>query len=226
MKIYESAVRKPVSTILIFVGAIVLGLFSLSRLSIDLYPELEIPMLSVITSYTGASAADIEQNITRRLESSLNTVSNLKKITSRSQDNMSVVILQFEWGANLDEASNDVRDVLGRVETYLPESADKPMIIKFSTSMMPIMYLYATADESYNGLYKLLDEKIANPLNRINGVGAVSISGSPRREVQVNANPQKIEAYSLTVEQIGQIIAQENSNIPAGAVNFRHKPGL
>ncbi|MCL2727673.1 MAG: efflux RND transporter permease subunit, partial [Bacteroidales bacterium] len=220
MKIYETAVRKPISTILLFIGVVVLGVFSLNRLSIDLYPEMEIPMLSVITSYPGASAADIEQNITRRLENNLNTVSNLKKITSRSQDNMSVVILQFEWGTFLDEASNDVRDALGRIERYLPEGADKPMIIKFSTSMMPIMYLYATAEESYNGLYKLLDEKIANPLNRIDGVGAVMISGSPVREVQVNVNPQRLEAYSLTIEQIGQVIAQENNNIPAGAMDI------
>ena len=220
MKIYETSVRKPVSTILIFIGAIVLGGFSLSRLSIDLYPDIEVPMLSVITSYAGASAADIEQNITRRLEDNLNTVSNLKKIISLSRDNMSVVILQFEWGSNLDEASNDVRDALGRVETYLPDGADKPMIIKFSTTMMPIMYLYATAEESYNGLYKLLDEKVANPINRIEGVGAVSIGGAPQREVQINVNPQKIEAYNLTVEQIGQIIAMENSNIPAGAMDI------
>ncbi|MCL2738283.1 MAG: efflux RND transporter permease subunit [Bacteroidales bacterium] len=220
MKIYETAVRKPVSTILLFIGVIVLGVFSLNRLSIDLYPEMEIPMLSVITSYPGAGAADIEQNITRRLEDNLNTVSNLKKITSRSQDNMSVVILQFEWGSSLDEASNDVRDALGRIERYLPEGADKPMIIKFSTSMMPVMYLYATAEESYNGLYKLLDEKIANPLNRIEGVGAVIISGSPVREVQVNVDPKKIEAYSLTIEQIGQVIAQENNNIPAGSMDI------
>ena len=220
MKIYETAVRKPISTLLIFAGAIVLGVFSLSQLSVDLYPEMEVPMLSVITTYPGASSSEIEQNITRRMEDNLNTVSDLKKITSRSQDNMSVVILEFEWGTNLDEASNDVRDALGRVETYLPDDAEKPMIIKFSTSMMPILYLYATANESYNGLYKLLDEKLANPINRINGVGAVSISGSPVREVQVNINPQKIEAYNLTVEQIGQIIAQENNNIPAGAMDI------
>ncbi len=220
MKIYETAVRKPVSTILIFAGAIILGLFSLNRLSIDLYPEMEVPYLSVLTSYAGASASDIEQNVSRILEDNLNTVSDLKKITSRSQENMSIITLEFEWGTNLDEASNDVRDVLGRVESLLPDDVDKPMIIKFSTSMMPIMYMYATADESYNGLYKLLDEKIANPLNRINGVGAVSISGAPTREVQVNVNPQKIEAYNLTIEQIGQIIASENSNIPAGAMDI------
>jgi HAE1 family hydrophobic/amphiphilic exporter-1 len=220
MKIYETAVRKPVSTILIFIGAIVLGLFSLNRLSIDLYPEIEVPMLTVVTTYAGTSAADIEQNITRVLEDNLNTVSDLKKITSQSQENYSIVILEFEWGTNLDEAANDVRDALGRVETYLPDDAEKPFIVKFSTSMMPIMFLSATAEESYEGLYKLLDEKVANPLNRINGVGAVNISGAPTREVQVNVDPQKIEAYHLTIEQIGQIIAQENANIPAGAMDI------
>ncbi|MDR3350452.1 MAG: efflux RND transporter permease subunit [Prevotellaceae bacterium] len=220
MKIYETAVRKPVSTILIFIGAIVLGLFSLNRLSIDLYPEIEVPMLTVVTTYPGTSAADIEQNITRILEDNLNTVSDLKKITSRSQENISIVILEFEWGTNLDEAANDVRDALGRIETYLPDNSEKPFIVKFSTSMMPILFLSATANESYEGLYKLLDEKVANPLNRINGVGAVNISGAPTREVQVNVDPQKIEAYHLTIEQIGQIIKQENANIPAGAMDI------
>ncbi len=220
MKLYETAVRKPVSTILIFIGAIILGLFSLNKLSIDLYPEMDFPALSVMTTYAGASAADIEQNVTKILEDNLNTISNLKKITSKSQDNMSIITLEFEWGSNLDEASNDVRDVLGRMETYLPDNVDKPMIIKFNSSMIPIMYLYATAQESYNGLYKMLDEKVANPINRINGVGAVSISGSPTREVQINVDPQKLEAYNLTVEQIGQIIAQENANIPAGAIDI------
>jgi HAE1 family hydrophobic/amphiphilic exporter-1 len=220
MKIYETAVRKPISTILIFIGAIVLGLFSLNRLSIDLYPEVEYPALSILTTYRGASAADIEQNITRTLENNLNTVSGLKKITSRSQENMSVITLEFEWGTPLTEAANDVRDVLGRMESYLPEGSDKPFIVKFSSSMMPVMYIYATAEESYSGLYKLLDEKVANPINRIDGVGAVNISGAPIREIQINIDPQKIESYRLTVEQIGQIIAQENANIPAGAMDI------
>ncbi len=220
MKIYETSVRKPISVILIFVGAIVLGLFSLTRLSIDLMPEMEIPTLSLLTSYPGASAVDIEQNVTKILEDNLNTVSNLKKITSKSQDNLSLVTLEFEWGSNLDEASNDVRDVIGRVQSLLPDDVEQPMLFKFSTSMIPIMYLSATANESYQGLNKLLEEKIANPLNRINGVGAVSISGAPIREIQINVDPNKLEAYKLTVEQIGSIIAQENINMPAGSLDI------
>ncbi len=220
MKIYETAVRKPVSTALIFIAAIVLGVFSFSKLSIDLYPDMDIPTISVFTTYSGASAADIETNITRPLEDQLNTVNNLKKITSTSQDNLSLISVEFEWGTNLDEASNDMRDVISRVERSLPENADRPQLFRFSMSMIPILFLSATAEESYGALYKILDEKIAQPLNRINGVGSVSISGAPVREVQVNVDPRKIEAYGLSVEQIGALIAQENSNIPAGNIDI------
>ena len=103
MKIYESAVRKPVSTVLMFVGVMVFGLFSLMNLAVDQYPEIEIPQISVITFYPGANAADIETNITRILEDNLNTVSNLKKLTSKSQDNVSMIIVEFEYGSDLTE---------------------------------------------------------------------------------------------------------------------------
>ncbi|MGL4907999.1 MAG: efflux RND transporter permease subunit [Bacteroidales bacterium] len=216
MKIFETSVRKPVSTALIFIAAIILGLFSLSKLSIDLYPDMDIPTITVYTSYAGANAADIETNITRLLEDNLNTVDNLKKITSTSQDNLSLVSVEFEWGSNLDEASNDMRDVIGRIERDLPDDADKPQLFRFNASMVPILYLAATANESYDALYKILDEKVVNPLNRVNGVGAISINGAPDREVQVNLEPKKLEAYNLSIEQIGQLIAQENMNVPAG----------
>lgn len=220
MKIYEVAVRKPISTILIFVGVIVMGLFSLRNLAIDLYPEMDLPTISVFTSYAGASAADIETNITKVLEDNLNTVNKLKKLTSKSYDNFSLVSLEFEWGANLDEASNDIRDAVSRVEPLLPEDAEKPMIFKFSSSMIPVLYLSATASESYNALYKILEEKVTNPINRVEGVGAVSISGAPVREIQVNLDPVKMEAYNLSIEQIGPIIAQENLNVPAGTLDI------
>ena len=108
MKIYESAVRKPVSTVLMFVGVMVFGLFSLMNLAVDQYPEIEIPQISVITFYPGANAADIETNITRILEDNLNTVSNLKKLTSKSQDNVSMIIVEFEYGSDLTEGANAV----------------------------------------------------------------------------------------------------------------------
>jgi hydrophobe/amphiphile efflux-1 (HAE1) family protein len=220
MSIYEKAVKKPISVILIFVGVIIMGLFSLRYLPIDLYPEIDPPIVSIFTFYQGASAADIETNVTRILEDNLNTVNNLKELTSTSKDNTSLVLLEFEWGTNLDEATNDIRDALGRVESYLPEGVEKPIIFKFSTSMIPIMLLSATAEESYPALTKILDEGIVNPLNRIEGVGAVSLSGGPKREIQVNVDPRKIEAYNLSVEQIGAVIGQENINLPGGNLDI------
>jgi len=205
---------------MIFIGIVVFGLFSLQRLSIDLYPEIDVPYIIVFTQYAGASAADIEKNITDLLERNLNTVSNLKRLTSQSRDHFSMVAIQFEWGTNLDEASNDIRDAISRVERYLPENAERPSIMKINTSMMPILFLSVTAEESFPALDKMLEEKVANPLNRIDGVGSVSISGTPVREIQVNLDPVKMEAYFLTIEQIGQVIASENLNMPAGSLDI------
>ncbi|MEG2365639.1 MAG: efflux RND transporter permease subunit, partial [Alistipes sp.] len=220
MKIYESAVRKPISTILIFVGVMVFGLFSLMNLAVDQYPEIEIPQISVITMYPGANAADIETNITRVLEDNLNTVTNLKKLTSTSQDNVSMITVEFEYGSDLNEGANEIRDVVSRCQSMLPDEIDYPTIFKFSTSMMPIMMLAITAEESYPALNKILDDKLVNVLNRVDGVGAVTVMGAPERQVQVNVDPQKLEAYNLTVEQLGQIIAAENVNIPSGTIDI------
>lgn len=220
MKIYESAVRKPISTVLLFVGVMVFGLFSLKNLAVDQYPEIEIPQISVIAFYPGANASEIETNITRVLEDNLNTVSNLKKLTSKSQDNVSMITVEFEYGSDLNEGANEIRDVVSRVQSLLPDGIEYPTIFKFSTSMIPVMMLAVTAEESYPALNKILDDKLVNVLNRVDGVGAVSVIGAPEREVQVNVDPTKLEAYNLTVEQLGQIIAAENVNVPSGTIDI------
>ena len=216
MSIYSASVKRPVTTILIFVGLIVIGLYSLMKLPVDLYPEIELPFVTVMTTYPGASASDIESNITRPLEDALNSVSNLKEITSTSSDGISVIFLNFEYGSNLDEAMNDIRSNLNFVTSFLPEDAEDPTIIKFNSSMMPIIFYAVTANESYAGLEKILDEKIVNPLNRIEGVGNVSLTGVPGRRIYVDIDPRKMEAYNLTIEQIGNILRAENINMPAG----------
>ncbi|GHV47822.1 multidrug transporter AcrB [Bacteroidia bacterium] len=220
MSLYSVAVKKPVSTALIFVAVIILGLYSLTRLSIDLLPKIEMNMIIVITSYPGASAADIEMNISKPLENTLNSVSDLKNISSQSRENVSLVILEFEYGIDMDVATNDVRDMLDRVKSVLPDDAENPVIFKFGTEDIPIMLLSVTSKESTNALYKILDEKVANPLARINGVGAVSIGGTPTRELQVYCDPYKLEAYNLTIEGISTIIAQENRNTPGGSIDI------
>ena len=220
MKIYESAVRKPISTCLLFLGVIIFGLFSLKNLAIDQYPEMDPPYITVATVYAGANAADIETNITRVLEDQLNSVDNLKEITSTSKDNVSMITLEMEWGSDLDVAMNDVRDIVSRTQTLLPDEVDYPTIFKFSSSMMPVMLLSVTADESYYAMDKILDDRLVNVLNRVNGIGSVSVIGQPVREIQVNVDPEKIEAFGLTIESIGGIIASENLNVPAGSMDL------
>jgi HAE1 family hydrophobic/amphiphilic exporter-1 len=220
MSIYSSSVKRPVTTILIFTALIVMGIYSLTQLPVDLYPEMELPFVGVVTTYSGASASDIETNITRPIESTLNSVSNLKEMTSRSSDGMSLIFMNFEYGTDLDEASNDIRSNLSFIENYLPEDAEKPTIMKFNSSMMPIIFYTITANESYRGLEKILDEKIVNPLNRIEGVGAVYLAGVPGRKVYIDVDPRKMEAYNLTIEQIGNILRAENLNMPAGYIEM------
>ena len=220
MKIYESAVRKPISTCLLFLGVIIFGLFSLKNLAIDQYPEMDPPYITVATVYAGANAADIETNITRVLEDQLNSVDNLKEITSTSKDNVSMITLEMEWGSDLDVAMNDVRDIVSRTQTLLPDEVDYPTIFKFSSSMMPVMLLSVTADESYYAMDKILDDRLVNVLNRVNGIGSVNVIGQPVREIQVNVDPEKIEAFGLTIESIGGIIASENLNVPAGSMDL------
>lgn len=220
MKPYETAVKNPVGTALIFIGVVLIGLMFYRQLPIDLFPNIDMNIVSVMTSYSGAGAEDVEANVTRPLEDALNSTEKLKEITSQSKDGISIIILEFEYGTNMDEVMNDVRDKVSMISGYLPDGTEDPMILKFSSDMIPVVILSATARESSAALYKILDEQVANPLNRISGVGTVSVSGAPEREVQVNVIPQKLEAYNLSVEQIAQVIAAENVNVPAGNIDI------
>ena len=220
MSIYGNAVRRPITTIMIFVALIVLGFYSLNKLPIDFYPDIDFPAISVITTYAGASAADIETNVTRTIEDGLNSVGNLKNISSTSRDNMSIVVCEFEWGTNLDEASNEMRDAISFAEQFLPEEVDKPTLFKFSSSAMPILFYGVTAEESFPAIANILDEKIVNALNRIDGVGSVGLMGAPGREIQVDIDPRKMESYGISVEMIAGVLNSENLNLPAGNIEM------
>ena len=207
-------------TTLCFVAVAILGLFSLSTLPIDLYPDVENNTIMVMTTYQGASAQDIEQNVTRPLENALNAVNDLKHITSKSRENISVITLEFEYGKDIDVLTNDVRDKLDMVKSSLPDNAETPIIFKFSSDMVPIVMLSVKASESMPGLYKIVDDAVANPLARISGVGSVSISGAPKREIHIYVDPKRLEAYNLSIETISSIITAENRNIPGGSFDI------
>ena len=216
MSLFEGAVKKPIMTSLCFLAVAIFGLFSLSKLPVDLYPDIDTNTIMVMTTYSGASASDIENNVTRPLENSLNSVSNLKHITSKSSENISIITLEFEYGHDIDVLTNDVRDKLDMISSRLPDDAETPIIFKFSTDMIPILLLSVQAEESQSALYKILDDNVVNPLARVPGVGTVSISGAPKREINVYCDPIKLEAYNLSVETISSVIGAENKNVPGG----------
>ena len=220
MSIYNTAVNKPISTLMVFLAIMVLGIASYIQLPVDQYPKMDPPYITVMATYPGANAADIEENVAKILEDQLNSVDDLKEMTSTSYDNLAVVSLEFEWEVNLDEASNDVRDAVDKAMNNLPDDIDRPTIMRFNTSMMPILIYAITAEESYPGIDKILDDKLITRLNRVDGVASVIVSGAPERVVYVDLDPNKLDAYNLTLEQIGSKILAENKDISSGNVKM------
>jgi len=220
MSIYKTAIQKPITTALIFVAVIVIGVFCYTQLPIDQFPEMEPPYITVMTTYPGASASEMETNVSKVMENALNSTDHLKHIYSTSKDNISMVTLELEWGCNMDEAVNDVRSYVDMTKTNLPDNCGTPVIFKLSTSTMPIAMYSITANETYPGLDKILNDEIVPQLNHIDGIGNISTSGAPDRHIYVDLDQQKLDAYGLTVEQVGQVVAANNLNLSSGTVKM------
>ncbi len=220
MAIYKTAIEKPVTTALIFVAVIVVGIYSFIKLPIDMFPQMDPPYITVMTTYPGASASEMETNVTKYMENALTSVDHLKHITSQSKDNMSMVMLELEWGANMDEAVNDVRSYVDMTKSNLPDNCGTPMIFKLSTSAMPVAQYSITADETYAGLDKIMNDEVIPQLNQIDGIGNISLSGAPDRYVYINIDQQKLDAYGLTIEQVGQVVQANNLNLSSGTIKM------
>ena len=220
MSVIRSAVSKPVTTALVFLAFAIFGIYSLTKTSVALFPDFDANVVLVMSSYPGASASDVENNLTKLLENTLNSVANLKNLTSRSRENVSIVMLEFKYGTDIDEASNDIRDKLDLINSALPDGASVPVLFKFGMDDMPVLILSATADKSMAGLDRILDDRVVTPLGRVTGVGTVSVAGAPAREIHVYCDPNKLAAYGLSVAGISQIIAAENRNVPSGSIDI------
>ncbi|MBW1732755.1 MAG: efflux RND transporter permease subunit [Deltaproteobacteria bacterium] len=226
MKLPEFAVKRPNTVLMIFLGLFLFGTISLSKLGIDMLdmlPEIEPPAISIIVPYPGASASDVESDVTKYLEDQLSAVNNLDKLNSISKDNLSVVTCQFEWGTNLDVASNDVRDKIdlakADIEEHAPD-AKEPILFKFSSASAPIMVVSVTATESWKNLYRIVDKQIADPLKRIKGVGAIMIYGGLRRQINVEFDRERLAAFHLSPDVIIRTLAGENLDMPAGNIKM------
>ena len=220
MAIYKTAIKNPVTTMLVFVAVMIIGLFCFVQLPVDQFPEMDPPYVMVMTTYPGASASEIETNVSKIMENSLTSVDNLKYINSTSKDNVSLVVLELEWGCDITEAVNDVRSFCDMAKNQLPDGCSSPMVFKFSSSTMPICQYSITADESYAAFDKILNDEVIPQLNKINGIGNLSVSGAPDRYVYVDIDQQKLDAYGISLEQVGQVISANNLNLSSGTVKM------
>lgn len=220
MKLPEIAVRRPVSTIMFFAAVVLIGIVAFFNLNLDLLPDIEPPAASVITPYPGASAVDVESEVTKYMEDQLSTTPNLDRIESVSKDNLSIVTCIFNWGTNLDVAVNDIREKIDLAKPDIADDAEEPFVFKFSSAMVPVLVMTVTAKESSPDLYRIVDKKIADPLKRISGVGAIFYEGGVERQINVHFDRQAIEAYNLSIQKIQNILSAENLNLPAGTVKI------
>jgi len=220
MNLPEFGVKRPVTNLMIFFAIILLAAYSLSRLGIDMMPEIEPPSISVISSYSGASPEDVEVKVTEVLENQLATTPGLEKITSISSEGSSVIGLKFIWGTNLDEASNDIRDRIDRAKRSLPDipdEMDNPSIFKFNTANIPIIYLGITATQTYPELYDLVDQRIGDALRQLPGVGTVQIGGGGlERQINIWVDRKRLEGYGFSILDIENKLKQENVTQPVG----------
>jgi len=219
----DFAVKRPLTILMVFLAILLFGVISLSKLGMDMLPDIEPPAISVLVPYPGASAADVEGDITKYLEDQLSTVNNLDKLKSLSKDNLAMVTCQFEWGTDLDVAANDVRDKVDLAKPDISEhapDAEEPMLFKFSSATSPIMVVGINAAESWKQLYHIVDKQVSDPLKRVKGVGAIMIYGGLRRQIKVQFDWQKLEAYNLSPQIIIRALKQENLDMPAGDVKM------
>ncbi|HNW83895.1 MAG TPA: efflux RND transporter permease subunit, partial [bacterium] len=221
MNFPKFAVNRPVLVSVIFVMMGLFGLYSLKELPIDLMPDIEIPAISVITVYPGAGSEEVEEKVSKVVEAALSSTAGMKSVSSRSMENVSTVTCEFEYGTDLSEATNNIRDIMNMTRSYLPDDINEPMIFKFDMSMMPIMFLAVTSskeDIRYKG--DEIDDYISNYLERIPGVGGVINFNGMEKKIIISAEKQRLSAYNLTVADLVSTIQSENISLPAGNIEI------
>lgn len=223
----EFATKRSVTVFMIFIAVIVLGMISFGQLSIDLYPDITFPMGMVITNYFGAGPEEIESMVTKPLEMNLSTVKNLKNIYSYSLEDISAIMLEFEWGTDMDIAAVDIREKVDIVTGRLPEDTENPWIFKFDPSMMPILFLGVSGEEQDLAELRTLAEEVIQPrLERLEGVASASPMGGLEREIRVELDRSKMEGLGISTQQVISAIRASNLNLPAGHLRFGQKDFL
>lgn len=220
MKITKISVQNPIAVVMFYTAIVIIGLIAFFTLPRDAMPEIDFPALTVVTVYPGASPEAVENDVTSKLEIALATTPQLKSITSRSRENVSIITLTFEWGADITEAANNVRDLIELVKNDLPQTAEPPFVIKINSDLLPIVVYAISVEQSKDEFTRLYNTIIAPRLRRVEGVGTVFPIAHPEKVVYVEIDPLKLKAYNIHFQQIALLIQSQKVNVPAGFVQL------
>ncbi|MFN3821817.1 MAG: efflux RND transporter permease subunit, partial [bacterium] len=223
MKLTDISIRRPVLMTMVILGFVVLGLFSLTRLGIDLTPEVEFPFVVVSIAYPGAGPEEMETSVTDKVEEEFATIPGMRNVTSISQEGLALIICEFEQGVNVDLAAMDVKDKLSLVRANLPREIFEPVIQKFDIAAFPILNLAVSSQRPLEETYRWTEEVIKRRFLKIRGVASVELVGAKEREIQVRLSRRKLREYNLSPQMVGGIIAAANLNIPGGHLEERRE---
>ncbi|MDA8210848.1 MAG: efflux RND transporter permease subunit [Clostridia bacterium] len=218
MKLSDFSVSRPVAISMVFLMVVILGLVSMSKLAIDLYPELNFPVAAVVTNYEGAGPQEIETLVTRPMEEIMGTVNNVDHITSQSMAGTSLVLVWYNWGTDMNFATLQMREKLDRIKPMLPDDIDQPSVLRMDPSQIPIVQIGMTGGQNPAELRNIAEDVVKNRLERLEGVASVVITGGLTREIQVQVDPVKLQGYGLSLAQVVQALRAENLNLASGEV--------
>ena len=218
MKISELSVNRPITTLVIYIAIIVLGIYSLSKLAVDLIPDISYPVIVIYSDYPGASPQEVEENLTKVIENAAALSSNVKKITSTSREGHTMITVEYEWGTDMSAAAADLREKLDLIRDYLPDEATQPVIFKFDPSLIPIMVLIVEGQRDLKSLRYIADHDIKSNLEQIDGVAKVDIYGGKQRQIHVDLNKKLLDSFGISINQVVGILKAENVNISGGEI--------
>ena len=213
MILADTSIKRPVFTIMVITALMVLGVFSYNRMAVDLFPDVDLPFIVVVTVYPGADPEAIESEITKKIEDQINTISSLKHLQSTSQEGVSQVVAEFELGVDVADKALEVREKISVILADLPEDAEDPIIQRWDPDAEPIMSLVVSGPRPLKEITTLTKDVIKKRLESISGVGAVRLVGGAEREIQIALEAQRLEAFSISVQEVQGAVRQANIEI-------------
>ncbi len=216
---WNLAIRRRITFIMIYLAVVGFGIYSLTRLNPELLPNISMPIAGVIARYPGAGPEEVENLVTKPIEEAVATVNGATEITSTIREGTSMTIIKFTWGYDMDQAAFDIRDKIDLIEGFLPQDVEKPMVVKFDPTMLPVSYITLSGDRPLSELRKIAEDKVKPELERTEGVASADVFGGLKREIQVNLDKQKMEGYGITADDVVRAIRAQNITMPGGKVD-------